>query len=139
MKRFLALIFCVGIALTTLTAVYASPPDVGKAQVETVTTDATTTTDVEFSLNYATLKDVSHRAAQKAWDDTAEKRAQIMDTSPIMESVAILRANSVDRQLVAHVMNKMGRYRWRESASDNPPDHTDKIYRPGWNRKICKC
>ncbi len=127
-----------GIFLTGLTTAYGSPPGDEKAQYETVIVDAGTPTGAEISLNYEALRRASDRAMQEALAATAVERARIMDTSPIWEAVAVLQANAVDRQLVAQLIKKMERHRWRYCSIDYTPGHTDKIYRPGWNRKVCE-
>ncbi len=126
-----------GIFLAGQTAVYGSPPGAENVQYEV----AAGRGDGGILLPevIATLEAASDRAMQQALAVTAIERAQVMDTSFTTKLIADLRANKVDRKTVARLTKRMDKHRWRDRSNHYAYAPADKIYRPGWQRKICEC
>ncbi len=122
-----------GIVLAGAATVYGSPPGAEKAQYELAV-------DVgHYGLSPETvviLEAASERAWQQAWNDTAVERARVMDTLGITQAIAELKANAVNHELVYRLIEDCSVHRWRGLSKSNVPDN--KIYRPGWNRKVCE-
>jgi uncharacterized membrane-anchored protein YjiN (DUF445 family) len=91
-------------------------------------------------LDIETLERVSAQAMQWALTDTAAELAKVTDTSAITRVVAELQANAVDRALVAKLIKRMERHRWRNYSNHYARACVpiDKIYRPGWKGKMCE-